>query len=144
MTASSFRPSRPPFLFWSAISMRTVSLSTDSLMAMVPDRECRMPTLMVFSSAAAGGTANASCKRSNPHVAANFPGSKLASYRCPYEFEDTGFLSHAFGDDRLESSELKEVLNTQIDLFADQDRGPNCLFRPSRRDARFTVLPSAV
>ena len=50
-TGSSFLPSNPPFLFWSAISIRTVSLSTDSLMAMVPDWECRMPTLMVSSAA---------------------------------------------------------------------------------------------
>ncbi|MET3905680.1 hypothetical protein ABID59_000001, partial [Bradyrhizobium sp. S3.3.6] len=41
----------PPFLFWSSISMRTVSLSTDSLIAMVPDKEWRIPILMVPSPA---------------------------------------------------------------------------------------------
>ncbi len=51
ITGSSFLPSNPPFLFWSAIIIRTVSFSTDSLMAMVPDSECRIPTLMVSSAA---------------------------------------------------------------------------------------------
>src|ERR1700676_4964704 len=46
-TASSFLPRRPPFLFCSSISMRTVSLSVVSLIAIVPDSECRTPTLMV-------------------------------------------------------------------------------------------------
>ena len=46
-TASSFRPSSPPFLFCSSISIRTVSLSVVSLMAIVPDSECSTPTLMV-------------------------------------------------------------------------------------------------
>ena len=45
-TASSFLPSRPPFLFCSSISIRTVSFSVVSLMAMVPESECRTPTLM--------------------------------------------------------------------------------------------------
>ena len=107
--------------------MRTVSLSTDSLIAMVPDRECRMPTLMVFSSAAAGGTANASCKKSNPQSAASLTGSKMASCRCPDELEDAGFLCHALGDDGLDSSELEAVLNPQIDIFADEDCGPKLL-----------------
>src|SRR6202453_1700705 len=52
-TASSFFPSRPPFLFCSSIIMSTVSLSVVSLMAIVPDRECRMPTLIVSSASAA-------------------------------------------------------------------------------------------
>ena len=46
-TASSFLPSTPPFLFCSSIRKRTVSFSVVSLMAMVPDSECRTPTLMV-------------------------------------------------------------------------------------------------
>ena len=45
-TASSFRPSRPPFLFCSAIIISTVSFSVVSLMAIVPESECRMPTLI--------------------------------------------------------------------------------------------------
>jgi len=36
---------------WSAIIIRTVSFSTASLMAMVPDNECKIPTLMVSSAA---------------------------------------------------------------------------------------------
>src|SRR5215831_14160925 len=46
-TGSSFLPSSPPFLFWASIIIRTVSFSVVSLMAMVPDSECRTPTLMV-------------------------------------------------------------------------------------------------
>ena len=51
-TASSFLPSRPPFLFCSSISNSTVSLSVVSLMAIVPDSECRTPTLIVSCAAA--------------------------------------------------------------------------------------------
>ena len=46
-TASSFLPSRPPFAFCCSISISMTSFSVVSLIAMVPDRECRMPTLMV-------------------------------------------------------------------------------------------------
>ena len=46
-TASSFLPSRPPFLFCSSISMSMTSFSVVSLIAMVPESECRMPTLIV-------------------------------------------------------------------------------------------------
>ena len=46
-TASSFLPSSPPFLFCSSISIRTVSFSVVSLMAIVPDSECSTPTLIV-------------------------------------------------------------------------------------------------
>ena len=46
-TASSFLPSRPPFLFCSSISISITSFSVVSLIAMVPDSECRMPTLIV-------------------------------------------------------------------------------------------------
>src|ERR1700684_128766 len=46
-TASSFLPSKPPFLFCSSMSISTTSFSVVSLMAMVPDNEWRMPTLMV-------------------------------------------------------------------------------------------------
>ena len=51
-TASSFLPSRPPFLFCSSISISITSFSVVSLMAMVPESECRMPTLMVSSALA--------------------------------------------------------------------------------------------
>src|SRR5262249_11381134 len=46
-TASSFLPSTPPFLFCCSISMSITSFSVVSLIAMVPDNECRMPTLIV-------------------------------------------------------------------------------------------------
>ena len=52
-TGSSFLPSRPPFLFCSSISISITSFSVVSLMAMVPESEWRMPTLIV-SSALAG------------------------------------------------------------------------------------------
>ena len=52
-TASIFLPSRPPFLFCSSISISMTSFSVVSLIAMVPDSECRMPTLMVSSARAA-------------------------------------------------------------------------------------------
>ena len=52
-TASSFLPSSPPFLFCSSISISITSFSVVSLMAMVPESEWRMPTLMVSSAALA-------------------------------------------------------------------------------------------
>ena len=59
-TASSFLPSTPPFLFCSSISISITSLSVVSLIAIVPDSECRMPILIVSSAAIAAGAANAS------------------------------------------------------------------------------------
>src|ERR1700744_998402 len=56
-TASSFLPRRPPFLFCSSMSMRTVSLSVVSLMAIVPESECRTPTLMVSAALATAESA---------------------------------------------------------------------------------------
>src|ERR1700680_4795493 len=56
-TASSFLPSTPPFLFCSSMSISITSLSVVSLIAMVPDSECRMPILIVSSCALAGGGA---------------------------------------------------------------------------------------
>ena len=52
-TASSFLPSRPPFLFCSSISISMTSFSVVSLIAIVPESECRMPTLIVSSAARA-------------------------------------------------------------------------------------------
>src|SRR5258706_11273983 len=46
-TASSFLPSTPPLALISSIAMSVTSFSTVSLIAMVPDNECRTPTLMV-------------------------------------------------------------------------------------------------
>ena len=59
-TASSFLPSTPPFLFCSSISMSITSLSVVSLIAIVPESECRMPILMVSSAAHAAVTPSAS------------------------------------------------------------------------------------
>ena len=52
-TGSSFLPSRPPLAFCSLISISITSFSVVSLMAMVPESECRMPTLMVSAAWAA-------------------------------------------------------------------------------------------
>ena len=46
-TASSCLPSRPPLAFCCSISISMASFSVVSLIAMVPDSECRMPTLIV-------------------------------------------------------------------------------------------------
>src|SRR5882724_4779438 len=46
-TASSFLPRTPPFLFCSSIRNSIVSFSVVSLIAMVPESEWRIPTLMV-------------------------------------------------------------------------------------------------
>jgi len=46
-TGSSFLPMTPPALLISSMVISTVSLSAVSEMAMVPDRECSTPTLMV-------------------------------------------------------------------------------------------------
>ena len=55
-TASSFLPSRPPFLFCSSMSISMTSFRVVSLIAIVPESEWRMPTLMV-SWALAGNVA---------------------------------------------------------------------------------------
>src|SRR5206468_11784856 len=56
-TASSFLPRTPPFLFCSSIRNSIVSFSVVSLIAMVPERERSMPTLIV-SCACPGNTAD--------------------------------------------------------------------------------------
>src|SRR5262245_60985516 len=43
-TASIGRPRTPPFWFSSSMAMRVMSITDRSLMAMVPERECKMPT----------------------------------------------------------------------------------------------------
>ncbi|MNS45203.1 hypothetical protein D3C72_776650 [compost metagenome] len=50
-TASSFLPITPPLALISSMVISATSFSDVSEMAMVPDRECRMPTLMVSSAA---------------------------------------------------------------------------------------------
>ena len=58
-------PKRPPAAFCCSTSMRTVSLSVVSLMAMVPERECSTPTLMGSAWAnAAGANAAVAASRS--------------------------------------------------------------------------------
>ena len=52
-TGSSFLPSTPPLALISSIVIRATSLSTVSEIAIVPDSEWRMPTLIV-SAAKAG------------------------------------------------------------------------------------------
>ena len=52
-TGSSFLPSSPPFLFCSSINISITSLRVVSLIAIVPDSEWRMPTLIVSSARAA-------------------------------------------------------------------------------------------
>jgi hypothetical protein len=59
-TASSFLPSTPPFLFCSSISISITSLSVVSLIAIVPESECRMPILIVSSAANAAVAPSAS------------------------------------------------------------------------------------
>src|ERR1700688_1843232 len=54
-TASSFLPSTPPLELISSMAISVTSLSTVSLIAIVPDNECRPPTLTV--SAASVGVA---------------------------------------------------------------------------------------
>ena len=46
-TGSSFLPSTPPLALISSMAISTVSLSTVSEIAIVPDSECSTPTLMV-------------------------------------------------------------------------------------------------
>src|SRR5271154_7560256 len=58
-TASSLRPRMPPFLFCASISIRMVSLSVVSLIAMVPDSECSTPTLIGGCCARAGPASSA-------------------------------------------------------------------------------------
>ena len=62
-TASSFLPSRPPFLFWSSISISMTSFSVVSLIAIVPDSECSTPTLIVPPLGAAAGARVCACAR---------------------------------------------------------------------------------
>src|ERR1700730_311992 len=50
-TGSSFFPSTPPFLFCSSMSMSMTSLSVVSLIAIVPESEWRIPTLIVSCAA---------------------------------------------------------------------------------------------
>ena len=65
-TASSCLPSSPPFLFCSSTSISTVSFNVVSLMAMVPESECKTPTLIVSSAAQVGMTTDNPKARPEP------------------------------------------------------------------------------
>ncbi len=71
-TGSSFLPRRPPLAFCSAMSMSMTSFKVVSEIAIVPDSECRMPTLMVSSAAfaddMASGTAIAAAAANVPRI----------------------------------------------------------------------------
>src|SRR5579871_542860 len=84
-TGSSFLPSKPPFLFCASIIIRIVSLRVVSLMAIVPDRECRIPTLIVSCAAAIRG--NAMETKAIPAASSHAPaGSLLVLTRVPPGF----------------------------------------------------------
>ncbi len=74
-TGSSFLPSRPPLAFCCAMSISITSFSVVSLIAIVPDSECRMPTLIVSSAARAAvpGTVRPAANK----AAAAAPAKKL-------------------------------------------------------------------
>ena len=55
-TGSSFLPSTPPLALISSIVISATSFRTVSEMAIVPDRLCRMPTLMVSAAWASIGS----------------------------------------------------------------------------------------
>ncbi len=81
-TGSSCRPMMPPFLFCSAISISMTSLSGASLIAMVPDSECNMPTLIGPVSGAAGAAFACATKLGavpNPDAAATIPAPRRPS-----------------------------------------------------------------
>ena len=61
-TASSSHPSRPPLAFCCSTSISMVSFSVVSEIAIVPDSECRTPTL-IGQSAACAVTAEAEATR---------------------------------------------------------------------------------
>src|SRR5215218_2708382 len=81
-TASSLRPSTPPFLFCSSISMSITSFSVVSLIAIVPDRECSTPTLI-----------GAPCARALPAAPANRPAATMPVLRIDPNFIPLSFLS---------------------------------------------------
>ena len=62
MTGSNCLPSNPPFLFCSSISMSMASFRVVSLIAIVPDSECRIPTLIVSAAAPATEAVSAPTK----------------------------------------------------------------------------------
>src|SRR5207237_322480 len=71
ITGSSFFPSTPPLALISAMVISAVSLRDVSLIAIVPDSEWRMPTLMV-SAARAGGAPSRAAQRIDDNMSASF------------------------------------------------------------------------
>jgi hypothetical protein len=55
-TGSSFLPRTPPLALISSIVISATSLRTVSEIAIVPDSECRMPTLIVSAASAGSET----------------------------------------------------------------------------------------
>ncbi len=85
-TGSSLRPSSPPLAFCSAISISMTSLSVVSLIAMVPESECRMPTLMgapVSGAGAAAADLMLPGAARNPAAAAASPAPRAPRLRRP-------------------------------------------------------------
>src|SRR5215204_6599876 len=81
-TASSLRPSTPPFLFCSSISISMTSFRVVSLIAIVPDRECSTPTLI-----------GAPCAKALPAAPANRPAATMPVLRIDPNFIPLSFLS---------------------------------------------------
>src|ERR1700722_4037415 len=72
-TASSCLPSTPPALFCLSISISMTSFSVVSLIAMVPDKECRIPILIVPALCAMAGLLSVSTAPTAAMVAAAAP-----------------------------------------------------------------------
>src|SRR5436305_12858902 len=70
-TGSSFLPRTPPLALISAMVIRAVSFRDVSLIAIVPDSECRMPTLIV-SAARAGGAPSTTAQRTDDSMRTSF------------------------------------------------------------------------
>src|SRR5919112_6436903 len=81
-TASSLRPSTPPFLFCSSISISMTSFRVVSLIAIVPDRECSTPTLI-----------GAPCANALPAAPASRPAATMPVLRIDPNFIPLSFLS---------------------------------------------------
>ncbi len=67
-TGSSCLPSTPPLALISAIVISAVSFNTVSEIAIVPDSECRMPTLIVSAAIAGVIEVNEANAASAPNV----------------------------------------------------------------------------
>ena len=105
-TASSLRPSTPPLAFCCSISISMTSFSVVSLIAMVPESECRMPTLIGAGLCAAAGENAALTPPTAASVAAAAPrppkrrrvslvfSGAMRSVPCPFCFVARPAASH--------------------------------------------------